>query len=143
MLGHGLRAVARHPQHRDAAFLRRGQVHIIVPRAPQQQAADAHMRQLFQHRSRAIRIDERAHSVPALRQRRGVRIEIRRQKPDLAAIFRVRRQHIKIVVVVFPRPVKDDLHSNPPVIASICCLPACYTAHILCLYDKKAPPLLC
>ena len=33
VLGHGLRAVARHAQHRDAAFLRRSQVHIIVPRA--------------------------------------------------------------------------------------------------------------
>ena len=114
VLGHGLRAVARHAQHRDAAFLRRGQVHIIVPRAPQQQAADAHLRQLFQHRSRAIRIDERAHSVPALRQRRGVRIKIRRQKPDLAAIFRVRRQHIKIVVVVFPRTIKNNFHKNAP-----------------------------
>ena len=114
VLGHGLRAVARHAQHRDAAFLRRDQVHIIVPRAPQQQAADAHLRQLFQHRSRAIRIDERAHSVPALRQRCGVRIEIRRQKPDLAAIFRVRRQHIKIVVVVFPRTIKNNFHKNAP-----------------------------
>ena len=114
VLGHGLRAVARHAQHRDAAFLRRGQVYIIVPCAPQQQAADAHLRQLFQHRSRAIRIDERAHSVPALRQRRGVRIEIRRQKPDLAAIFRVRRQHIKIVVVVFPRTIKNNFHKNAP-----------------------------
>ena len=143
VLGHGLRAVARHAQHRDAAFLRRSQVHIIVPRAPQQQAADAHLRQLFQHRSRAIRIDERAHSVPALRQRRGVRIEIRRQKPDLAAIFRVRRQHIKVIMVILPRPVKDDLHSNPPVIASICCLPACYTAIFYACMTKKYPRTAC
>ena len=69
VLGHGLRAVARHAQHRDAAFLR---------------------------------------------QRRGVRIEIRRQKPDLAAIFRVRRQHIKKVVVVFPRTIKNNFHKNAP-----------------------------
>ena len=114
VLGHGLWAVARHAQHRDAAFLHRSQVHMIVPRAPQQQAADARLCQLFQHRSRAVRIDERAHGVPALSQRRGVRIEIRRQKPDLAPILRVRRQHIKIVVVVFPRAIKNNFHKNAP-----------------------------
>ena len=78
VLGHCLGAVARHPQHRDAAPLRRWQINMIVPRAAQQQAADTRLCQLFQHRRRAVCIDKRAHRVPAPRQRRGIRIEIRR-----------------------------------------------------------------
>ena len=48
--------------------------------------------------------------VTALRQRRGVNVQIGRQEPDFAAIFRIRCQHIKIVVVVFPRAIKNNFH---------------------------------
>ena len=110
VLGHSLRAVPRHTKHRYTVLFSRRQVHMIVPGAAQQQAADAHLGQLFQHLCRAVCIDKCTHRVTALRQRRGVSVQIGRQKPDFAAIFRIRCQHIKIVVVVFPRAIKNNFH---------------------------------
>ena len=148
---HRLGAVARHAQHRYAKMLGGGQVHMVVPRAAQKQQPDPRPRQDFQHRGAAVGIDKHARRIPALRQRRGVGIQIRRQIPDAAAIRRVFCQHVKIIVVVLVRAEKHNgkhraasLWASVPAAAKIMHRVYLYRANPgraanLCKFNKKIP----
>ena len=96
VFGHGLGAVTGHPQHCDAAALGGVQVHVIEPGAAKQQQFYPDGSQRFQHRGRTVGVDERAHRLAPGRQGCGVLVQISCQKADVAPIFRISSQYVKV-----------------------------------------------
>ena len=90
---HGLRAVARHAQHRDVGYFAPRQANIIAL-AHRSSAADACLRQLLPapEPSNLLTNARPQRSLP-WRQRRGVRIEIRRRKPGSRSHISESSQH--------------------------------------------------
>jgi hypothetical protein len=60
VLGHGVRRVRRHPDHRDPESLRRREVDVVEPCAPQRHAGRSGRRQDLQHLGGQIVVDEGA-----------------------------------------------------------------------------------